>query len=355
MTKYINKSSLLLLLIVFIFSGCAEQNKQNAESAVPQALTYPGGEYLGQTLPGDEPELFAPGFINRGLYTRDVTINPEGDEFYFTVTFGNFTYSAIMFTRLVDGQWTEPEIAPFVDLDYLNIEPFISPDGKKLFFLSNRPLPDDPENKKNADIWVVDRTEDGWSEPYNLGAPVNTEEDEFFPAVTEDGTIYFSRSPRMRRPTHLYRSRLVEGVYQEPEKLPDIVQVGNSRFNSFIAPDESYMIFCSHGHDNSIGSTDYFISFRNDDDEWTVPLNLGKRINTTDGTEYSPYVSPDGRVFFYMSSRVNDSNFVGDEHIKLKDIQRFVTRPGNGNACIYWISTDFIKKLQEQAFKKPKE
>lgn len=352
MHKYKKIIGLFIVLAVVCFSsGCTreeEQKKSNGNVENPRKIS---GKYLGQTLPGDEPELFAPGFINRGLYTRDIALMPSGDELYFTISFGNFTYSAIMVTREIDGEWTEPQVAPFVDLDYLNIEPFISPDGKKLFFLSNRPLENEEENKKNADIWVVDRTENGWTEPYNLGAPVNTDDDEFFPSVTADGTIYFSRSPKSRRPTHIYRSRLVDGKYQEPEQLPDTVQVGRSRFNSFISPDESYMIFCSYGHDNSLGSTDYYISFRNEKDEWTTPLNLGKRINTADGTEYSPYVSPDGKVFFYMSSRVNDNNFVGEEKILLKDIQRFTTLPGNGNACIYWISTDFIEKLKIEAYK----
>src|SRR5690606_40714124 len=69
------------------------------------------GPYLGQEPPGLTPKLFAPGIVSTGFNERDVTISPEGDEIYFGLLTGK--QITIMFTQLVNGSWTEPEVAPF--------------------------------------------------------------------------------------------------------------------------------------------------------------------------------------------------------------------------------------------------
>ena len=93
------------------------------------------GPYLGQEPPGIEPRLFAPGVVSTGLATRDVAMTPDGNELYFSVTVG--AHTMIMVTTSVGGTWTEPMVAPFSGR-YLDIEPCISPDGQRFFFLSTR-------------------------------------------------------------------------------------------------------------------------------------------------------------------------------------------------------------------------
>ncbi|MDX1389003.1 MAG: hypothetical protein R3344_07420, partial [Acidobacteriota bacterium] len=213
-----------LLALVLVIS-CASRPSE------PQPT--PTGPYVGQGTPGKEARLFAPGFVSTGLSERDVAMSPDGTELYFSAQVGergNFT--AIVVTRLVDGAWTRPEVAPFSGQN-LDIEPHISPDGSKLFFASNR--------GGNMDIWVVDRDGDGWGEPRNLGPPVNTEGDEFFPSVTRDGTIYYT-GPDENGAEVIFRARPAPGGegFAEPERLPDQVNSGQLRFNAFVAPDESF-------------------------------------------------------------------------------------------------------------------
>ena len=43
------------------------------------------GEYLGQTPPGDTPQLFAPGIVSTGMYARDIAMTPDGTELYYCV------------------------------------------------------------------------------------------------------------------------------------------------------------------------------------------------------------------------------------------------------------------------------
>ena len=259
------------------------------------------GEYIGQTPPGDTPELFAPGIVSTGIYTRDVAMTPDGSELYFGVLFGSI--AAVVETHVdEDGSWTEPEVAPFSkDSRFFNLEPHITPDGSRFLFLSTRvedPGPDDLRNWSNQNIWVMDRIDGGWGEPYDLGPPVNSEEAEFFPSVTHDGTLYFTRGINGGQESYIYRSRFVDGQYQEPERLGPEVNSTPNQFNAFIAPDESFLIVSTGGREDTQGGTDYYVVFRTADDVWSDPVNMGPTVNTAANAEISPYVSPDGRVFF---------------------------------------------------------
>lgn len=305
------------------------------------------GPYLGQEPPGAEPELFAPGIVTTGIYTRDIAMTPDGKEIYFCVALGQHTYTAICFTREVEGRWTKPEVVPFgSDPAYLDFEPCISPDGGRLYFLSNRPDAAKGEMRGDHDIWAADRTEGGWGEPYNLGPPVNTEAGEFFPSVTRDGTLYFTRNEGRASANAIYRSRPAEGRYTEPERLGSAVNSAPSQFNAFIAPDESYIIVCAAGREDSRGGTDYYISYRSENDTWTGPVNLGDKINTQGSPEFSPYVSPDGRYFFFMSSRTAPEKDFPGGRLTFDLMKKMHNEPRNGSSDIYWMDAGFIEELR---------
>jgi hypothetical protein len=70
---------------------------------------------------------------------------------------------------------------------------------------------------------------------------VNTAAAEYFPSVTKEGTLYFTREDPETRESHIWRSRFVESAYVGPEKLGPRVNSTTSQFNAFIAPDESYL------------------------------------------------------------------------------------------------------------------
>jgi hypothetical protein len=301
------------------------------------------GPYLGQKPPDQTPEVFAPGIVSTGLYTRDIAITPDGREIYFCVVLANYTFATILSTREEDGRWTEPEVMRHMeDTRFINLEPCISPDGKRFFFLSNRPETSNGETEGDEDIWVMDRAGNGWGEPYNLGAPVNTEDLEFFPSVTLDGTLYFTRAEKGSRMNAIFRSRFSDGRYQTPERLPVQVNCGQSQFNAFVAPNESYVIVPVNGRKDSFGGTDYYAVYRNPDDTWSEPVNLGSPVNTAGGLEYSPAVSPDGKYFFFMSGRVIEKEKWPKElsHSFLKALHGM---PGNGNPSIYWMDVKIIE------------
>ncbi len=302
------------------------------------------GDYLGQAPPGSEPELFAPGIVSTGLYIRDMAMTPDGNEIYWCAAGTGYAWSTILVSRRVNDRWTKPAVTPWSrEPGYFNIEPHISPDGQRFYFLSNRPDLATGEEEGDQDIWAMDRAGDGWSEPYNLGAPINSEHAEFFSSVTRDGSMYFTRQLVGEAANYIYRSRMVDGDYQEPDRLPVEVNCGRSQYNAFIDPDEEYLIVCVDGRDDTVGGCDYFIVFRDENDTWSEPVNMGDKVNTAHWQEYSPYVSPDGKYFFFMSTRMHEG---GDQVLTYESIMASHNESGNGNPDIYWMDASFIERLR---------
>jgi outer membrane protein OmpA-like peptidoglycan-associated protein len=90
-------------------------------------------------------------------------------------------------SRKVDGAWTEATELPFNSDEFSTGHPALSPDGKQLYFVSDR-----PGSLGETDIFVVDVYEDGgYSDPRNLGPEINTERKEMFPFIS-DKKLYFS-------------------------------------------------------------------------------------------------------------------------------------------------------------------
>jgi Tol biopolymer transport system component len=293
-----------------------------------------------QTLrdPGT-PILFAPGVISTGDIEFAPAFEPDMKTVYFVKgSPGAKRVMWILVSRLGDGKWSAPEIAPFSG-QYSDIDPTISPDGKKLFFASNRPT-EGTAPRKDFDLWVVEKTASGWSEPRNLGAPVNSAGSETTTSVTSDGTLYFASGAReaSRPGRRLYRSKLVDGRYTTPEPLPPPIDGGDEDSNQYVAPDGRYLIFFS----KRPGAPEpaLFVSYT-ENGAWSTPENLNERLNA-DYAPYTPLVAPDGKSLYFTSLKgAFDHPPVGPmSYDKFVDLMH---SPGNGLADIYWID---IKALR---------
>jgi Tol biopolymer transport system component len=121
------------------------------------------------------------------------------------------------------------------------------------------------------------------------------------PTVTRDGTLYFF-SDRDAKPDQdsIYVSRLVNGEYAAPVKLPATVNSGVYDASPFVAPNGKTLLFYSTRSGGS-GGGDLYVSFFKHG-QWQQAINLGKAVNTTEW-EYSPCVSPDGKRLYFGRSR----------------------------------------------------
>ena len=128
-----------------------------------QTLVVP--PYLGQPLPGSEAVPFAPGTLNTGLATRDITLMPDGSEIYVGIFLPGFRKAVILETHQAAGRWSAPEVAAFSrDPRWRCLEPCISPDGRRFFFVSDRPADPRADMPGPFGIWVMERGSGGWSE-----------------------------------------------------------------------------------------------------------------------------------------------------------------------------------------------
>lgn len=159
----------------------------------------------------DSPaQLFAPSIISDRREQWRITFSRDGKTAYFAASDGFFpiTRSASIYvTRYRTGRWSTPQLAPFSGR-FPDMDPALSPDGRRLYFTSIRPVAGTP--RVDTDPWYVDRTPAGWSEPIHLGPEINTEDDELYASVDDAGTLYFASGPM--RPQHamhfdIYRAR----------------------------------------------------------------------------------------------------------------------------------------------------
>lgn len=302
--------SIFFMIISFIFCS--------GETTTCLKPSYPSGPYLGQKPPGLTPEVFAPGIISTEAPEQCIGFLPGGRELYFVRKIGD--YRAILSMKEENGRWTTPRVAPFSG-KYDDAEFSLSHNGRKLAFISLRPLDQRGQPIRFWDIWIVDKTPRGWSEPKNPGSVINSDRRDVFPAFSPSGDLYFASD--RDGDYDIYVSKYMDGRYMQAERLDGAVNSKYEEWDQAIAPDDSYMIFCSIGRHDSHGGSDLYVSFRKKDGSWTIAQNMGAKINTRSGV-CCPCISPDGRYLFFESS---------------------ITGKGD----IYWVDSRIIEEL------KPKE
>src|SRR6476661_9174438 len=116
--------------------------------------------------PLSDPAIFAEGVVSTGEFDSHPAFTPDGKTLYFVRSTPNFTRWTILITRFEKGRWKTPEVAPFSG-QYSDADPFITPDGSRFYFISNRPVAG--KAKPDLDIWVMENTPTGWSDPKNVG------------------------------------------------------------------------------------------------------------------------------------------------------------------------------------------
>ena len=298
--------------------------------------------------PEQRPELFAPGIISTQTDESSGSFSPDGKVFYF-VERANYTttppMSIICVSRVKNGNWTEPEVVSFSGI-YLDSSPRVAPDGKRLFFASRRPAP--PATRPGRwKIFVVDITANGWGQPHALPSPVASDGNDTNPTTAADGMLYFA-SDRDGQPGyfHLYRARLTNGKYEQPEKLGPEINSGDAELNPYISPDQKLLIFASYRKDNLAAGgnhydrADLYVSV-NCDGHWTPARHLEHGVNST-ASEGNPAMSPDGKWFYFTTER---SPFEIPMKQKVttaswKDRQRTIE---NGVGNIYRISAEALE------------
>lgn len=271
-----------------------------------QNIDLPAGEYFGEIPPVNEPKIFSMNGISKDRVVG-FTISPDGKEIYYCKFISNDP--KIYYTESINDHWTLPQLSRFNE-DYFGGPPHISPDGKSLFWRSNKPFPNNwagtkpkPGTTEAVQYWVLERSGNSWINPQPLRLPISLNTNLLGISTTLKGTIYTSISFQIRR------FRKHNNLYEEAEKLPQFLQ----GYSPAIAPDESFLIFVK-GTPRKL-----YVSFRDKNDSWTQPQSLGNEINIKGMNGY-PSITPDSRYLFFT---VNHKLYWVNTHIleKLKNIK----------------------------------
>jgi len=256
------------------------------------------GPYLGQTPPGVQPQLFAPGIVSSEGWEFAPTITVDGQEFLFTRRGGenNLPGNTIMTTNCFAGNWHKPEVADFSG-DYFDYEPFVIDHGRRLIFGSRRPLPDGTDNGE-VNQWVLDRKSEAWTNLQPFGPPLENRK-VMFPTMADNGNLYFS-GPGQDDQYDLFVCVATDNGYLDPVTLGASLGQLSPKMHPYIAPDESYVLFdaqpnAPQNYDNYI-----YVSFHNHDGSWTVPTMLDLQHPAIDNHGIAS-VSSDGQFMFFSS------------------------------------------------------
>jgi Tol biopolymer transport system component len=288
--------------------------------------------------PPAKPTVFAPGAISTGDFESHPAFTPDGKTLYYLKDAPNFSHWTMVVSHLQNGKWSSPEVVPWSG-QYRDADPFVTPDGKRLYFISDRPV--DGKPKDDLDIWMLEKEAAGWSAPKHLDAPVNSPGNEWFPTIAADGTIYFGsdREGGLGR-TDLYRCRRNGDVCAAAENLGPNVNSKADEFEPLINADQTMLIFMASGRPEGKGAGDLYIS-TSANGEWQPARNLGEPINSR-ALEIAPKFSPDGRTFYFTSTR---GIFVGKPLDARKSTEQFfglLHGPGNGLGDIYQLPADAV-------------
>lgn len=233
------------------------------------------------------------------------SINSVYSEYYPSLTIDG---SKLIFTRrmqdedfyesdFIDGKWSKAKpLRGKVNTNFNEGAQNISRDGKWIVFAGCNY----PEGVGQCDIYISYKTNNGWSEPENLGPIVNTDFKETAPSLSPDKRdLYFSSSqPGGYGGTDIWVChRNEKGKWSRPENLGPVVNTSGDESCPFIYSDNQTLFLNSNGH-TGYGADDLFYTKKMGDTSWSEPTNLGYPINTID-EEGSLIVASDGKTAYY--------------------------------------------------------
>jgi len=226
------------------------------------------------------------------IYSKD------GKEFFYSIEVNG--KAEIRYMNMENGKWSEPRQL-MVHGQYSYNDPFLTPDERRLFFISDQPMSGEGP-KKDFDIWYIERQGSGWSKPTNAGPKVNSPRNEYYVSFTKTGAIYFSSYRNGAEGTEdydIYTCPYVKGKFQDAIRLGPTVNTAGYEGDVYVDPDETYMIYCSN-RPGTYGRGDLFISYKNPDGSWTPSKNMGKEVNG-ERTEYCPFITPDRKFLLFTA------------------------------------------------------
>ncbi len=250
--------------------------------------------------------------VNSSANEHPAGITADGLSLYFSSRRPEGTYSEwydiwVTTRPTKDDPWGEPvDFGPAINTSRSEFEPDLSPDGLILVF--TRVETEHP----NWGIWMSTRPtrDDPWGQRVNLGPTINSYARDMDPCISADGlTLYFNsdRSGGYGEMDIFMATRpTIDDPWSEPVNLGPPVNTSYSDWGPEISADGRTIFFNSR-RPGGYGDADFWMTRRPTvDDPWSEPVNLGPVINTP-GLENYPAISADERLLLFESNRPGGS------------------------------------------------
>ncbi len=161
---------------------------------------------------------------------------------------------------------------------------------------------EDLRRNVQEDFFISQWENNGWTPMKNMGYPINTSDNEGAQTLSADGRMMIftacNRSDGLGR-CDLYWCNRQGNTWSQPKNMGRPVNSAYRETQPSISPDGRTLYFSSD-RTGGKGNHDIWVSTRDSSDQWTVPVNLGDSINTK-GTEMSPFIHPDNRSLYFSS------------------------------------------------------
>lgn len=228
-----------------------------------------------------------PGAISSELFESHGAFDPRSGDFYFVRSSRAFRGWRIMVSHCGAAGWSTPVDAAFAG-DGVEADPWFTADGKRLYFISNRST--DGARHKDMDIWRVERSDDGhWGEPQRLPAPVNSRGHEWFPRPAADGWLYFgSDRPGGLGKTDIWRARRDAHGQWQVENLGASINTADDEYEPLVSPDGRFMV---------VMAADGLYRSDRTDSNWSLKQKLAPV--TANGSEIGALFSPSGKSLLF--------------------------------------------------------
>ncbi|MEH6419157.1 TolB family protein [Pseudomonas sp. CGJS7] len=287
-------------------------------------------------------ELVGPGRVSTAANETSATLTRDGAHLYFMRGDYASADTAILLADRVGDGWARVRVAPFSGV-WRDSEPHIAPDGKRLYFVSNRPPTPDAaplttvrggQSFPGANLWYVEARGEGWGEPVHIPGEVNRGVAVFNPSVAANGNLYFSAVREDSGGVNqLYLAKRNGEGWDAPQRLDVGVGPKANRMDPAIDPQERFMLFAGNEGD-SRGAADIYIVFRDAQGGWGKPIALPGEVNSV-WLENAPTL---GRAFgeiFATSMRPQTAAFPKAKPDRVGDIAARVGQPLNGSRNLW--------------------
>jgi hypothetical protein len=207
-----------------------------------------------------------------------------------------FRNARIMVAERTRRGWSAPAPISLSDERYSDSDPWLTPDGRTLYFISDRPAPGREANRTDYDIWRSTKTANGWSPPEHLGPQVNGRGQELGPEL-HGGALYFSSARRSGRGgLDIYYAEVEGGGFGQAQLLEGPFNTAASESDFTLSSDGQAAMYWRSAGDGGV----IHIAYRQGSG-WTMPAALPAAINAGK-FNFTPAFTPKGWRVRYAST-----------------------------------------------------